>query len=199
MTQRLVVIASDEGKKLQEILNACENGTLDAEIVALVADKKCPAIHVAEAAGIPIIFHTWGPYKIAKKVPGTYKRDLAVKVWMYQPDLIVLAGWLRDLADGFLENYPRQVVSVHPALSGEFPDPFAIAKAFDAYQRNEIHETGVTVHYAMRSAIVEEDILLQETVSIHPDETIEALKTRILEVEKRLLLQALQDLLAVAA
>lgn len=196
MTDRLVVFASDDGKKLQAILDACNNGTLDAEIAALVADKKCPAIHLAEAAGIPIIFHTWGPYKIAKKLPATYKRDLAVKVMLHEPDLIVLAGWLRELADGFLEYYPGLVVNIHPALPGTFTGPFALAHAFDAFQRNEITKTGVTVYYAMTAEIDPEDVIVSREIAFDPAETYETFEARIREVEPQLLITALEKILS---
>jgi folate-dependent phosphoribosylglycinamide formyltransferase PurN len=195
MTKRLIVFASDKGLKLQAILDACANGTIDAEVVALVADKKCPAIHVAEEVRIPIIFHIWGPYKVKKKLPETYKRDLAAKVWMYQPDLMVLAGWVRELAGGFLENYPRQVVSVHPSLPGAFPGAFALAEAYDAFQQGEIQHTGVTVNYAMGYEIQPEDVITQENVPIFPDESLEDLRSRSEEVEARLLINALANIL----
>lgn len=193
MTNRLVVFASDDGTKLQAILDACENGTLDAEVVALVADKKCSAIHIAENAHIPIIFHTWGPYKIAKKLPATYKRDLAVKVMMYAPDWIVLAGWLRELADGFLEYFEGRVINVHPALPGTFTGPFALAHAFDAYQRGEISKTGITVYYAMTAEINPEDVILSREIEFLPDEEFDMLEARVRAAEPGMLLEALTE------
>lgn len=188
--KRIAVLASGTGTNFQALIDACASGALDAEIAVLATDKKCPAVHRAEAAGIPIIFHPWGPYKVAKKLRWTYDRDLAIKVMMYAPDLVVLAGWMRILTMGFLEAFPMRVVNLHPALPGTYPGAHAIAQAWDAYQRGEISHTGVMVHYVPDEGVDDGPVIAQAEVPIQPEDTYEVLKARIHEVEHRLLVTA---------
>jgi formyltetrahydrofolate-dependent phosphoribosylglycinamide formyltransferase len=192
---RLVVFASGEGTNLQAILDACADGSLDAEVVALVADKKCNAIKRAEAAGVPIIFHPWGPYKVAGKLRSTYDRDLAARVMMYAPDWVVLAGWMRLLTIGFLEHYPEMVINLHPALPGAFPGTEAIARAFEAYQRGGIAQTGVMVHFVPDEGVDDGPVILSEAVPILPGDTLELLEARVHEVEHRVFVAAIKSLI----
>lgn len=192
---KLVVLASGNGTNFQAILDACASGALNARVAALATDKKCPAVHRAEAAGVPIIFHPWGPYKVAGKLRSTYDRDLAIKVWMYQPDWIVLAGWMRILTMGFLEAFPMRVINLHPALPGAFPGASAIADAWEAFRRGEIDHTGVMVHYVPDEGVDEGPVILQERVPIGPGDTLETLEARIHAVEHRVLVQAIRQVL----
>ncbi len=192
---RLVIFASGEGTNLQAILDACAAGTLDAEVVALVADKKCNAIKRAEAAGVPIIFQMWGPYKVAGKLRETYDRDLAVRVMLYEPDLVVLAGWMRLLTMGFLEHYGGMVINLHPALPGTFPGMDAIAGAFAASQNGEITQTGVMVHFVPDEGVDDGPVILSEAVPILRDDTLETLAARVHETEYRVFVKAIQSLI----
>lgn len=193
--KRIAVLASGTGTNFQALIDACDSGELDAEIVALATDKKCPAVHRAEAAGIPIVFQPWGPYKVAKKLRETYDRDLAVRIMMFQPDLVVLAGWMRILTMGFLEVYPMRVINLHPALPGMFPGTHAIARAWDAYHRGEITHTGVMVHFVPDEGVDEGPVIAQADVEIHPDDTFETLEARVHAVEHRLLVDAVRTAL----
>ncbi len=196
MVHRLVVFASDKGDKLNAILDACATGSLNAEVAALVAEKKCPAIHLAEDAGVPIIFHPWGPYKVAKKLPETYARDLAVKVWMYQPDMIVLAGWTRSLHPGFVENFPMQVVTTHPSLHADLNDPYALAHVFDRFQLGEINQTRVTAFYVSGQEVDNDALIAQETVPMISGEPFESFAERLTGIEANLLIKTIRDCLA---
>ncbi len=192
---KLVIFASGSGTNFQAILDACANGTLDAEVAALVTDKKCYAIQRAEAAGIPIVFHPWGRYRKAGKLRATYDRDLAVKTKLYQPDFVILAGWMRLLSMNFLAYFPMQVVNLHPALPGTFPGTHAIARAFEACQRGEIQHTGVMVHFVPDEGVDDGPVIAQEIVPIHPDDTLETLEARVHETEHRVFVEAIKTVI----
>ena len=121
----LAVLVSGEGLGFQAVHDACASGELDAAIVAFAAEKKCAAVHRAEAIRTPIIFHPWGPYKVAGKLRATYDRDLAVKLRMHRADYILLDGWERDLTWGFEEMYAGRILDLsgaasHPPETGEW-------------------------------------------------------------------------------
>lgn len=193
---RLVVLASGNGTNLQAILDACDNGTLPAEVVAVISDRKnAYALQRAIERGIPALYRPWGPYQKAGKLRTTYDLDLAVLVSLYEPDLIILAGWMRLLTMSFLEHFPEMVINLHPALPGAFPGTDAIARAFHAFQRGEISHTGVMVHFVPDEGVDEGPVIATEIVPIFPDDTLETLEVRVHETEHRVLVEAIGKVL----
>ena len=193
---RLVVLASGNGTNLQAILDACDNGTLPAEVVAVISDRKNAfALQRAMDRGIPALYRPWGVYQKAGKLRTTYDLDLAVLVNLYEPDLIILAGWMRLLTMSFLEHFPEMVINLHPALPGTFPGTDAIARAFDAFQRGEIPHTGVMVHFVPDEGVDEGPVIATEIVPIFPDDTLESLETRVHEMEHRVFVEAIGKIL----
>jgi phosphoribosylglycinamide formyltransferase-1 len=108
----LALLSSGDGLGFQAIYDACESGELDAVVAVMAAEKKCAAILRAEAAGTPVIFHPWGPYKVAGKLRATYDRDLSVKLWMHAADLVLLDGWERELTSGFMEMFAGRIIDL---------------------------------------------------------------------------------------
>ncbi len=102
---------------------------------------------------------------------------------------------MRILSSAFLDRFPNRVLNLHPALPGAFPGVHAIERAFDAYQRGEITQTGVMVHLVPDEGVDSGPVLAQESVPIEPNDTIEALQARIHQVEHRLLVDTLRGLL----
>lgn len=194
---RLVVLASGNGTNLQAILDACDNGTLDAEVVAVISDRKNAfALQRAQQAGIPALYRPWGVYQKAGKLRTTYDLDLAVLANLYEPDLIILAGWMRLLTMSFLEHFPEMVINLHPAMPGTFPGTDAIARAFDAFQRGEIAHTGVMVHFVPDEGVDEGPVIATEIVPIFPDDTLETLEARVHETEHRVFVAAIGKVLS---
>ena len=123
-----------------------------------------------------------------------YDAELADLVASYQPDWVVLAGWMRVLSAAFLDRFPNHVVNLHPALPGTFPGTHAIDRAFTAYRAGEIDHTGVMVHLVPDEGVDDGPVLAQEIVPIHADDTLESLEDRIHAVEHRLLVTTLKTL-----
>jgi formyltetrahydrofolate-dependent phosphoribosylglycinamide formyltransferase len=193
---RLVVLASGNGTNLQAILEACDNGTLDAEVVAVISDRKnAYALQRAMERGIPALYRPWGPYNKAGKLRTTYDLDLAVLVNLYDPDLIILAGWMRLLTMSFLEHFPEMVINLHPALPGTFPGTDAITRAFNAFQRGEIQYTGIMVHFVPDEGVDDGPVITTEIVPIYPDDTLEILEARVHETEHRVFVEAIGKVL----
>jgi formyltetrahydrofolate-dependent phosphoribosylglycinamide formyltransferase len=195
-TSRLAVFASGHGSNLQAILDACANERLSAKVVVVVSDHRdVYAATRAERAGIPFVYFPWKPYREAGKSRVDYDSDLAQTVLGYQPDLVILAGWMRILSEVFLRHFPIRVINLHPALPGMFPGTHAIERAFQAYQTGEISYTGVMVHYVPDEGVDNGPVIIQEEVPIYPEDDLEALKARIHQVEHRLLVEAIKQIL----
>jgi formyltetrahydrofolate-dependent phosphoribosylglycinamide formyltransferase len=201
--QRLVVLVSGNGSNLQAIIDACAQrglsagaeGSLPAEVKAVFSDRpQAYGLERARLACIPAITFP----KNRDQERRDYDARLAAQVAAYQPDWVVLAGWMRVLTTAFLERFPGRVINLHPALPGMFPGVHAIERAYAAFQAGEISQTGVMVHLVPDEGVDCGPVLAEEGVPIYPQDSLEDLETRIHTVEHRLLVAALKQAIAPA-
>ncbi len=189
---RIAVLISGSGTNLQAILDACTSGQLHARVILVVSNK-------AEAYGIERATHHGIPAEIKLKRREQDRREydleLARLVASYRPDWVVLAGWMRLLSSAFLDAFPQRVINLHPALPGMFPGTHAIERAYEAFQRGEIPQTGVIIHLVPDEGIDSGPVLAQEIVPILPADTLADLENRVHQTEHRLLVQALTGLI----
>lgn len=146
----LVVMASGDGTNLQAILDAVGDGSLDAQVRLVVSDRRSAgALRRAESAGVPTVHRPFGPYRDSGRTREAYDADLADLVASHDPDVVVLAGWMRILTPAFLNRFPGRVVNLHPALPGEFPGKDAVGEAWEAWEAGKIDRSGLMVHLAV--------------------------------------------------
>lgn len=193
---KLVVFASGNGSNLQAILDACATGQLPAnnqlpaQVVAVISNKADAfALERAKRAQVPAICKTWDK----NQARTAYDNMLADCAAGYQPDWIVLAGWMHLLSHTFLRRFPNRVVNLHPALPGMFPGTRAIDRAYRAFQKKEIQHTGVMVHLVPDESIDDGPVLAQQVVPIEPQDTLAQLTERVHACERTLLIQVLQS------
>lgn len=191
---RLVVLISGNGTNLQALLDAIEKRILHAKIVLVVSNRKAAyGLTRAEKAGVPTLYSPLKPFAEAGRE--AYDTDLAQRVATYQPDLIVLAGWMHVFSSAFLDAFPRKVINLHPALPGVFPGVDAIERTYEAYQRGEVRHGGCMVHYV----IPEVDagaVIAQVNVPILPHDVIETFEARMHEAEHHLLIEAISKVIS---
>ncbi|MCB0085077.1 MAG: phosphoribosylglycinamide formyltransferase, partial [Caldilineaceae bacterium] len=165
MTTRLAVLISGNGSNLQALIDAIRQRVLPAEIVTVVSNRKeAFGLQRAEKAGISTHYFPLKPYREANRPRREYDADLAELLKPYQPDWIVLAGWMHILSNAFLQAFPYRVINLHPALPGQFPGTDAIARAFSAYQAGTIQKTGVMVHLVPDEQVDSGPVLASEEV-----------------------------------
>jgi len=190
---RLVVLVSGNGSNLQAVLDACEGGQLGgvAQVTAVVSDRAdASALQRAARAGVPAV-HVGGQNGEARD---DYDARLADVVAGFDPDLIVLAGWMRILTTSFLGWFPDRVINLHPARPGELPGTHAIERAWHEALAGEREFTGVMVHLVPDEGVDDGPVLATEDVAILPDDTLETLEARIHTVEHRLLVDTIRQL-----
>jgi formyltetrahydrofolate-dependent phosphoribosylglycinamide formyltransferase len=195
---RIVVMISGSGTNLQAILDAVCNrsavadGRLQANIVLVVSNRKAAyGLTRAENAAVPTLYFPLKPYLDAGKSRQAYDADLAAQLKAYRPDLIVLAGWMHILSPAFLEQFPQQVINLHPALPGQFAGTHAIERAFAAYRMGEIDHSGCMVH----TVIPEIDagrVIAQTIVPIQPQDSLADFAARMHAAEHQLIVQAIK-------
>lgn len=189
--KKLVVLVSGNGSNLQAIIDAIADGYLKAEIALVVSNRKeAYGLIRAEKAGIPTLYFPLKSYKDADKPREVYDADLADKIAPYAPDLIVLAGWMHILSSAFLDQFPRKVINLHPALPNFFIGTNAIQRAYDAYRMGLIDETGCIVHYVIPE-VDRGEVIGTVVVPMYPDDRLEDVEGRMHEAEHKLLVMCI--------
>jgi formyltetrahydrofolate-dependent phosphoribosylglycinamide formyltransferase len=188
---RLVVLASGNGSNAQAIIDACAAGELPAQVVALISDKaEARALARADAAGLPAVH--------VGRRPGESRADYDARlgdvVSGFDPDFVVLAGWMRVLTLNFLGWFPGMVLNLHPALPGEFPGVHAIERAYAEARAGHRTATGVMVHLVPDEGVDDGPVLATATVDILPSDTLDTLEARMHAAEHLLLVGTLHRL-----
>jgi phosphoribosylglycinamide formyltransferase-1 len=190
---RLVVLLSGNGSNLQAILDAVRSGELNARLTAVISNKQdAYGLERARTAGVPAV----AKEKTRGQERAVYDAELAHLVESYQPDWVVLAGWMRILSMSFISRFPNRIINLHPALPGMFPGVDAIERAFQAYQQGEISHTGVMVHLVPDEGVDSGPLLNQQVVPIFQDDTLETLQQKIHACEHVVLVETLKKLAA---
>ncbi len=199
MTSRLVVLATGSGSNLQAIFDACADGTLEAEVVLVVVNRRTAyAAERAAAAGVPSVYRPMGPFREAvpddsRRARESYDAALAAEIADARPDLIVQAGWMHLFTSAFLDRFPGMVVNLHPALPGAFPGAHAIDDAWAAHETDGLDHTGVMVHLVPDEGVDDGPVLASQRVPITADDTRETLEARLHEVEHELFVATIAD------
>lgn len=193
---RLVVLISGSGSNLQAIIDAVQAGQLTADIALVVSNRKdAYGLVRAAQAGITALYVPFKPYREAGKSREEYDREVAEKIRPYSPRLIVLAGWMHVFSPAFLNQFPNQVINLHPALPGTFPGTHAIERAYNAFQQGEIPYSGCMVHYVIPE-VDAGSVITKAIVPIEPTDTLADFETRIHVTEHRILVDAIQQILS---
>ena len=188
--KKLVVMISGEGTNLQALIDACKSNTLNSKIVGVVSNKiNVGGVKRAQDANIPIVTAPFNK-SMDRKV---YDANLAVSVKAFDPDLIVLAGWMHVLTSEFLSVFPKMVVNLHPALPGTFVGANGISQAYMAFKKGEITSTGVMTHYVIPE-VDKGDYIQALRIPILPDDTITDLSDRVKKHEKQVLVSTIRYL-----
>jgi len=190
LTAKIAVLISGSGTNLQALIDAVQLGQLPAEICLVLSNrKKAYGLVRAEEAGIPNLYFPLMPYKKAGKSREAYDADLAEKILIEKPDLIVLAGWMHIVSPEFLNYFPNQVINLHPALPGQFVGTHAIDRAYEAYQQGKITHSGCMVHVVIPEVDAGPVIATAE-VPILPEDSLDDFETRMHEAEHKLIVDA---------
>ena len=176
--KRVVVLLSGTGTNLQAILNEAKGGNLGFEVVLVVSNRRqAGGLEKATAAGIPNTCIEPGSFANREE----FDRALAKVIDPVEPDLIVLAGFMRILTPFFVRRYSRKIVNIHPSLLPAFPGKDAQAQAI----RAGVSTSGVTVHY-VDEGVDTGPIIEQMSVAVSPEDTAETLSDKIQKIEHKL-------------
>jgi phosphoribosylglycinamide formyltransferase-1 len=180
---RVAVLASGSGTLFQYLAEHAPE--LEVEIVGLITDAEVPAGDRAIALGIPV---TVVPM-LTDRVK--WDQELATELSKLKPGLIVSAGFMRILGPIVLRFYQGRIINTHPAMLPLFPGAHAVHDALAA----KVSSTGATVHFVdagMDTGVV----IAQAPVKVEPGDTQDLLHERIKQVERKLLVQVVRDIVS---
>lgn len=175
--KRIVVLISGAGSNLSALLSRDDLG---GRIVSVVADRA-GAGGLQSAADAGVATATVDSRDFTER--GVWEAALANEVAAAEPDLVVLAGFMKILSPQFVRRWP--LLNVHPSLLPAFPGAHAVQVALDY----GVKVTGCTVHF-VDEQVDHGPIVLQEAVSVRAGDDAGRLHGRIKTVEHRLLSEA---------
>jgi phosphoribosylglycinamide formyltransferase-1 len=180
----VVVLISGSGSNLRALLDATLDPTFPIRVLAVGADNPCDGLEHAELFGIPTFVVSPTNFESRE----AWAEMLLENVNYFEPDLTVLAGFMKVLPPNFVQALSPRLINTHPSLLPLFPGGHAVRDALAAGST----ETGVTIH------IVDEGVdtgpqLAQERLAILADETEYELHDRIKEIERKLLVGVVRD------
>lgn len=191
---RAVVCVSGGGTNLQAILDAIDNGAItNTEIVAVISNNaNAYALERAKLHGIPGICIS--PKEFENR--DSFNTAFLDKVNSYQPDLIVLAGFLVVIPEMMIQEYRNRIINIHPSLIPSFCGKgYYGLKVHEGALSRGVKVTGATVHFVDEGTDTG-PIILQQPVMVEPADTPEILQRRVMEqAEWKILPQAI-DMIA---
>jgi len=181
---RLGVLASGRGSNLQALIDAQEEGRLQARLSVVISDRSdAQALQRARQHGIAAV--VLDPGSPRARLSAEVEERILECLRQHEVDWVILAGFFRIIGPVLLGAFAQRVVNIHPSLLPSFPGLHAQKQALDY----GVKVTGCTVHL-VNAGIDSGPILLQAAVEVLPGDTEESLSGRILEQEHRILVEA---------
>jgi len=176
------VLVSGAGTNLQALLDASRDPAYGARVVAVGSDRDgIEGLERAERAGVPTFVVRLRDYTSRDH----WDRALADKVQAFEPDLVVLAGFLKLVGSSYLPALGRITVNTHPALSPSFPGMHGPRDALE----HGVKVTGATL-FVVDDGVDTGPIVAQTAVPVDDEDTVETLHERIKVAERAMLVDA---------
>jgi len=179
MQSRLVVLVSGAGTNLQALLDACASESYGARVVAVGADRDgIAALDRARTAGVATFTLRVRDFPARED----WDRALTQACARFEPDLIILAGFLKLVGACFLAAFGGRVINTHPALLPSFPGMHGVAEALGY----GVKVSGCTV-FLVDAGTDSGPVIAQAAVPVMDDDDEATLHERIKVTERALL------------
>jgi len=182
--KNIVILISGRGSNMEALIAARDAGNLPVNIVAVISNRpEAKGLETAAKAGIAT------HYIDHKAFAGREAFDAALAECIdgFAPDLVVLAGFMRILTEGFVRHYEGRLMNIHPSLLPSFPGLHTHQRALDEGVR--IH--GCTVHF-VTPTLDHGPVIIQAAVPVLDSDDEDSLSARVLRQEHRVYPQAVR-------
>lgn len=174
---KLGILISGRGSNMEALVKACEEVSFPAEAAVVISNRPdALGLEIARSYGIPAVCVDHKDFESKAEFETAIDKELRA----YNVEIVCLAGFMRIVSASFIEGWPDKILNIHPSLLPKY-------KGLDTHQRaldNNDVESGCTVHF-VRPEMDSGPIILQKTVPILPDDTVNMLAERILEQEHK--------------
>ena len=185
--KRIVILISGRGSNMEAIMRTAAAEQWPFRIAAVISNKPAAGgLDLARAAGIPVAVVDHRDYPDREQ----FDAALAAEIDRHQPDLVVLAGFMRILTEGFVNHFAGRLINIHPSLLPSFTGLDTHQRAIDA----GVKFHGATVHF-VTAELDHGPIIAQAVVPVHEEDDEAALAARVLEQEHLIYPRAVRDLL----
>lgn len=186
-TPILGVLISGRGSNLKAIIDAIDDGRLDASIALVLSNKAdAPGLDHARHAGIEMLVLSHQAFATREDFDRAMVKELTDR----GVGLVCLAGFMRLLSPVFVDAFPNRILNIHPSILPKYPGLHPQQQALD----DHAGVSGATVHF-VNNELDAGPVVLQREVPVLPGDTAATLAARILEVEHRLYPEAIRRVL----
>ena len=172
---KIAVLISGNGSNLEALIDACKKNVINGSVDIIISNNS-------DAYGIQRAKNHSINYKIIDnnrfETREDFDRALVDELKDSNPDLIVLAGFMRILTNVMIEAFKNKIINIHPSLLPKYPG----LDTHNSVLKNGDLEHGVTIHY-VNEVLDGGQIIAQGEISVNANETSEELKTRIHAIE----------------
>jgi phosphoribosylglycinamide formyltransferase-1 len=180
----IVILISGRGSNMEAIIQAARLESWPARIAAVISNRAdAQGLIHAQEHGVATVVVSSNQYPNRE----SFDADLMREIDNYQPDLVVLAGFMRILSTGFVNHYQGRMLNIHPSLLPSFPGLHTHRQALEAGVL--IH--GATVHF-VTAELDHGPIVAQAAVPVLPQDDEASLAARVLDQEHTLYPQAVR-------
>lgn len=185
MTTRVVILISGSGRNLQALIDGRQAGSLpNVEIAAVISNRaQAYGLERAKAAGIPTAVLSHKDFDSRE----SFDASLAELIDSHQPQLVVLAGFMRILTEQFTQHYRGRMLNIHPSLLPKYQGLNTHQRALDAGD----NEHGASVHF-VSAELDGGPVVIQGKVPVLANDNADTLADRVMEIEQRIYPLAVQ-------
>ena len=182
--KNIVILISGRGSNMEALIAARDAGQLPVNIAAVISNRPdAKGLETAARAGITAHFIDHKTFAGRE----AFDAALAECIDQFSPDLVVLAGFMRILSEGFVRHYAGRLMNIHPSLLPSFPGLHTHQRALEEGVR--IH--GCTVHF-VTPTLDHGPVIIQAAIPVLDGDTEESLAARILVQEHKVYPQAIR-------
>ena len=175
---KIIVLISGNGSNLQAIIDACKSGMIGGNVVGVISNKvNVFGLERAKKNNIPSEVINHNNFGTREE----FDQELVKSIKSYQPDLIVLAGFMRILSPIMTSAFKNKMINIHPSLLPKYPG----LKTHEQVIANNDAEHGVTIH-SVSEELDGGPIIAQSKIVVHKNQQLEDLIERIHKVEHKI-------------
>lgn len=185
--KRLILFASGSGTNAENIMNFFRHSNVVKVVAVMTDNAKAGVIERANKYDVPVL--------IFDKAQLNNPENLLQKCKLLKPDLIVLAGFLKLIPMHFVNQFPKKIINIHPALLPKYGGKGMYGMhVHEAVVANGESKSGITIHY-VNEHFDEGEIIMQQSVEVSRDDDAESVAKKIHHLEYKYLPLAIEEVL----